>query len=140
MTVMAKPRTTSLVSSEREWQTEVERLAKRMGWRSWHFNDSRKQVGNKLVGDKDARGWPDLSMAHPRHGLIFAELKVDARSKPSAAQKETAACLAAAVGAILGKDTMDGARILVHLWRPEDLATVVLPALRGRPTPMLFGW
>lgn len=66
---------------ERAWQDKVLDIARTFGWRAVHFSDSRRQVARQtgkklLIGDKDAKGWPDTTLAHERGGpLIIAELK-----------------------------------------------------------------
>lgn len=65
--------------SEAAFQSWVIDMARVKGWRVCHFSDSRKDVGGgRLVGDKDAAGFPDLVMVR-RGRLIFAELKSETR-------------------------------------------------------------
>ena len=59
---------------EADFQAAVIELARLCGWRVAHFHDSRRQVGGKLVGDKDAAGFPDLVMVRLGE-LLFVELK-----------------------------------------------------------------
>ena len=65
--------------SEKEFQTQVIDLARICGWIVAHFHDSRKQVtranGQKFfIGDKDAKGFPDLVIARPPT-VMFWEMK-----------------------------------------------------------------
>ena len=60
--------------SEADFQQAVIELARACGWKVAHFHDSRRQVGGKLVGDIDAKGWPDLVLAR-RDVVLFRELK-----------------------------------------------------------------
>lgn len=61
--------------SEKEFQADVFKLAKRLGWLVYHTYDSRKSVG----------GFPDLVLLRER--LIVVELKVKGR-KPKPDQVE----------------------------------------------------
>ncbi|HNG24549.1 MAG TPA: hypothetical protein PLC03_11345 [Microthrixaceae bacterium] len=106
--------------SEAEWQRQVTALARRCGWLVFHVADSRRQVGARLVGDRGIAGWPDLTLVHPDHGLIFAELKAE-RGRLTPLQRDTLSALATAT---------DGDRTRVHVWRPVDLMGVVIPVLR----------
>ena len=76
-----------LTDEEREWrtysekafQTKVIDLARKNGWLVAHFHDSRRMVvrpnGQRfMVGDKDARGFPDLVVARGQQ-IFFWELK-----------------------------------------------------------------
>lgn len=65
--------------SEKQFQTQVVNLARENGWLVAHFHDSRKMVvrpdGSRfMVGDKDARGFPDLCLVRGNRAL-FWELK-----------------------------------------------------------------
>lgn len=82
--------------SEKEWQGQVVKLARTLGWKIYHPFDSRRS----------ARGWPDLSLVRER--LVCAELKTE-HGKLTRDQREWLTALAQA-----------GAE--VYLWRPSDLA------------------
>lgn len=137
-------------AAEKVWQAKVMGEARRFGWHVWHFHDSRREVTDKttgqstIIGDSDAAGFPDLHMVHPRLGIIYAELKTDQpSSQPSADQLAALRNISAAVaGMVMGETVPPGAgRVLVHLWRPADLAPYVLPALRGsRELPRFYGF
>lgn len=106
--------------TERQWQSWVIDLARAYGWKVWHFSDSRRQIRpGVFVGDRDAAGFPDLVLAHPRGGLLFRELKREGQN-PTPVQVESMAILRAA-----GCD--------VAVWRPSDEAAVErrLSAVRG---------
>lgn len=62
--------------SEAQFQSAVVDLARRCGFRVAHFHDSRRQVHGRLVGDRDAAGWPDLVLCRPPV-LLIVELKTD---------------------------------------------------------------
>lgn len=144
------PRVARSTAAEKAWQAKVMAEARTFGWHVWHFHDSRREVTDKatgqstIIGDADALGFPDLNMAHPKLGIIYAELKTDApSSQASPDQLLSLQRLAAAVTAsVMGETVQPGAgRILVHLWRPADLAPYVLPALRGsRALPRFYGF
>jgi hypothetical protein len=74
--VMAEP-------SERLWQDKVEHIAKMNGWLVFHPSPHAVRQG---VWRTDGQGFPDLVLAHPTRGLIFAELKTE-QGKVSPAQK-----------------------------------------------------
>lgn len=77
--------------SEREFQDQVVRLAKLLGWKVAHFRQGRTARGwrTPMTGDV---GWPDLVLA--RNGtVLFRELKVNAR--PTEAQRDWLTALAA---------------------------------------------
>lgn len=92
--------------SEKDFMAGVLARAKRLGWRTYHTHDSRKS----------AAGYPDLTLVHLAHGLIFAELKVPP-NKPTAAQS-----------AWLDELRATGAR--AFLWYPKDWEQIE-QALKG---------
>ena len=53
-------------TSEAVWQSRLVAMAQRLGWLCFYDTDSRRSVP----------GFPDLTMAHARYGIAFAELKV----------------------------------------------------------------
>ncbi len=81
--------------SEKQFQAEVERIAARCGWVSFHDRDSRRN---------DA-GFPDLLLIRER--IVWAELKSE-HGKVSADQRRFLYGLLAA-----GQE--------VYIWRPADL-------------------
>jgi len=99
---VAKP----LDVSERVFQDQVEHIAKMNGWQTFHPAPHQVRAG---VWRTDGQGFPDLVLAHPDRGLIFAELKTE-RGNVSAAQKVWARA------------------ILPHaewyLWRPSQLELI----------------
>jgi hypothetical protein len=94
----------ALPQSERDFQTAVIQYARLQGWLVAHFHDSRRQVGERLVGDADAKGFPDLVLVRDR--LLIRELKSD-RGRLSVAQMHWLAALKRA-----GVDA--------GVWRPAD--------------------
>jgi hypothetical protein len=103
--------------NEAQWQAQVVQLAHTFGWLVQHTRPAK--VGDKwmtpITGDV---GFPDLVLAHPQRGVLFAELKT-ARGRLSGAQKDWAQVLGAG-----------GAEC--HLWRPDDLLAV-MKRLKGNP-------
>jgi hypothetical protein len=120
--------------TEREFQTVVIQAAEAHGWTWWHFADSRRQVGSRLVGDAGAAGFPDLTLAHSRWGLVMAELK-SRSGKLRPAQQRSLDALGSAVATAAPRG------VLVHVWRPDDWDTVVLPVLAGTyDGERFYGW
>lgn len=92
--------------SEGQFQAQVRRLAEVNGWKVFHPYDSRRS----------AAGYPDLTLAHPDHGIIFAELKRE-DGKPTPDQRIWLETLELA--------TQKAPQVAVHLWRPSDWADIV---------------
>lgn len=90
-----RPATPLTDVTEREWQQQVVRLARTLGWTVWHCHDARRTVP----------GLPDLILIRDR--VVFVELKTE-RGRLSDAQAEWQRRLEAA-----GAET--------HVWRPSDL-------------------
>lgn len=110
--------------SEKEFQTQVVELARLQGWLVAHFHDSRRQVtranGQRFfIGDKDAKGFPDLVLAKPPV-LIFWEMKKEL-GKTTPEQDEW-----------LERLTECGMEARVV--RPSDWDDYILPTLTGRRT------
>lgn len=97
--------------SEEVFQGQVIDLCRTMGLLCYHTHDSRRS----------AKGFPDLVIVGPR-GVLFAELK-SATGRATADQRVwlVALCRVASLA---------GRGVFVELWRPEDLAPRVVPALR----------
>lgn len=129
--------------SEKELQDQVIDFAQMCGWKFVHFHDSRRQIvdahGNRaLIGDKDARGWPDLYLCHPTRGVIHAELK---GSKTVVEEHQIAMLNKLAETALsMAPGSMSTRRMRVHLWRPDDLPTIIVPVLQRGTGPILYGW
>jgi hypothetical protein len=84
--------------SELQFQRQVIQLAVLYNWAVFHCYDSRKSQGS---------GYPDLTLAHERRGLVvFAELKTN-RGRLSEDQRRWLRILAAA-------------HEHVYCWRPTD--------------------
>ena len=113
-------------------------VSKAASWIPFHIMDTgnnrqrhalanqARQAGNHDIAEAltrrgharvTARGYPDLSIRHAKHGVIIAELKSDSRSsKPSVEQWEW---LMAFRDSMAPPDN-PYARYRVHLWRPKD--------------------
>lgn len=97
--------------TEAAWQDQVVRIAHLRGWRCAHFRRAPTTSGGHATPTAyDAAGFPDLVLAHPQHGVIFAELKTDT-GRVTDQQREWGELL-----------TQAGARH--HTWRPRDLRAV----------------
>ncbi len=95
--------------SEKELQSNVLELAKRLGWLCYHTFDSRRSQA----------GFPDLVMV--RNGLvIFAELKRE-KGKLSADQEAWREQL----------DRADAWYVQHYLWRPSDWCDGSIAAVLG---------
>jgi hypothetical protein len=102
---------TTVETSERDFQGAVLDLALACRWRSAHFHDSRRQVKpGVFVGDKAAVGFPDLVLARPPR-LLIAELKRD-KGQVRKAQREWLDLLASIP------------QVEVFVWRPKDWAEI----------------
>lgn len=128
----------SLQPPEDEFQSVVCQYAEMRGWSWWHFHDSRRAVpdgkgGTKLIGDRDAAGWPDLSLAHSRFGIILAEVKGPSTRITPDQLRSLDALSAAVIGAV-------PRGMKVHVWRPKDWDHVVKPSLDGTYRERFYGW
>lgn len=122
--------------TEAEFQSEVTRDAKRLGWQVRHVSDARMVAGGKLIPDPRVAGLPDLFLVHPGRGFVFAELKrEDPNSKLRPSQEKLLPIMASA--AMLTRAT--GCRVWVHVWRPSDLDDIILPLLARGEGPTVYG-
>jgi hypothetical protein len=101
--------------SEAELQRAVIELAKWCGWMVVHFKPAQRSGSWATHFDGDV-GFPDLVLAHPERGVVFAELKT-ARGKVTAGQQAWLCALSDA-----GQDAV--------VWRPDDWPTI-LQRLQG---------
>lgn len=60
--------------SENDLQRAVIDTAKALGWLVHHDRPGRTNHGWRTVVEGDA-GYPDLTLCHFKHGVVFAELK-----------------------------------------------------------------
>lgn len=80
---------------EETLQRNVIELAGYLGWRVAHFRPLRTKYGWRTPVSGDGAGFPDLVLVHPKHGVLWRELKA-ARGKLSPEQEGWAASLLAA--------------------------------------------
>jgi hypothetical protein len=93
--------------TEAQLQTAVMRLARALGWLTYHTQFSIRSVP----------GFPDLLMVHPQHGLVALELKTS-RGRVGPAQQDWITAL--------------GRHIYARVIRPSDLIDgTVEKILRG---------
>lgn len=101
-------------------------LARRLGWMVAHWSDSRKIVRTRAgqymaVGDRNAKGFPDLILAHPGQGRFLVRECKEGSGRLSVEQREWIAALTAS-----GVD--------VAVWRPEDWP-LIENTLKGGAAP-----
>ena len=96
-------------NSEAMFQAKVIQLAKANGWMVFHPRKSQDRTGRWLTALAGDAGFPDLVLAHPKRGLVFAELK-SARGVLSQAQKQWLYAL-----------SQHGE---VYMWQPKDLQAI----------------
>ena len=90
--------------SEASFMTQVKALAYLHGWSLHHAQPSMTRTGRYIT--TGSPGFPDIVMAHPNRGLIFAELKTEI-GKLSYAQMNWRAMLIP--------------HAECYVWRPQDL-------------------
>ena len=65
---------------EKDFQAQLMQLVEMLGGLAYHAHDSRREVKRNgeriLVGDVDAKGYPDLTIVTLDRRVIFAELKI----------------------------------------------------------------
>ena len=100
----------ALSCSEAAFTDLVVETARRFGWLVSHPRPARTKDGWRTAVQGDA-GYPDLTMVHRVHGVVFAELKM-ARGRLAPAQDAWITELRAA-----------GATVFV--WRPADWVEIL---------------
>ena len=104
--------------SEAAFQIEVVALATTFGWMVSHQRPAK--VGDRwmtaITGDV---GFPDLVLAHPTKGVIYAELK-SRTGKLAPAQAKW-------------RDALQGAGAEWYLWRPDDLKPIMRRLSKAGP-------
>lgn len=97
-----------MTQTEKQWQAEVVRAARLLGWTAYHTHDSRRSEP----------GWPDLALVRDR--LVMAELKTDTGRISPDQQRWL--------------DLLGGAGIETYVWRPRDIDEVLAVLKRRRPS------
>ncbi len=105
------------MTTEKDFQAAVIDYAELNKWIVFHVHDSRRQVRDRrtgddlLVGDWQARGYPDLTLVRPPR-VVFAELKIQPptskKGRLTAPQQEWADALGQCDG------------VAHYVWRPGD--------------------
>ena len=96
--------------SEAGFQQAIVELAYRLGWRVQHSRAIQTRNGRWMTAIQGHNGFPDIVLAHPKHGVLIAELKT-ARGRLGADQ-------------LLWRDALEP-HIEYHLWRPSDWDDIV---------------
>lgn len=97
--------------TEAEFLEAVIELARWAGWHVYHARPAQVRPGRWVTAFTGDAGFPDLCLAHPIHGTLFAELKTD-RGVTTPEQDRWLFTLRQA-----------GAE--AHLWRPRDLDDII---------------
>lgn len=95
-------------ASEKLFQDKIVQIAKTCGWLTFHAVPHQVRPG---VWRSDGPGFPDLVLAHPRFGILFAEIKT-AKGKLTDAQLQWRSAIIAS-----------GHRH--EVWRPADMNLIV---------------
>jgi hypothetical protein len=108
--------------NERQWQAQVEAVARFGGWLYYHAPDNMPRVGRSGATYVQAtrRGFPDLVLVKAGR-LLVVELKT-----------ETGACTDEQLTWL---DELFAAGVEVNVWRPRDRAEVEAVLLRGAAMP-----
>lgn len=92
--------------TERMFQEQIEHIARMNSWMVFHPSPHQVRPG---TWRSDGKGFPDLCLAHPMRGLVFAELKTDK-------------------GKLTDEQITWGMAISpfaeYHIWRPGDIVNI----------------
>jgi hypothetical protein len=116
--------------TEREFQDAIVELAHLWGWRVFHARAAGTNKGWRTPIAYDGKGYPDLTLIHPKGHIVFAEIKRETGSKTSDDQiawGETLAECAREIELRIDRDEWIDT-IRYRLWRPrdgDDIATVL---------------
>ena len=102
---------------EKDFQEQVIDIAHTYGWFVAHSKPCRLGKKTMTAWGADGKGFPDLTLVHPMHGLLFRELKQD-RNYATPEQREWGRRLIEAGGNWA-------------VWKPRDYETVVLCLASG---------
>ena len=103
--------------TEAQFQAMVIETAQWFDWRVFHPLTMKNAAGRYLTAFTGASGFPDLVLVHPKHGVIFAELKTQTGRLTNGQQ--------------LWRADLETAGAEYHLWRPSDFHTIE-KRLRGQ--------
>lgn len=92
-------------------QSFIIELALRTGWRVFHPKKVQVQGKYWFTAQEGHVGYPDLTLAHTEHGLIFAELKAG-RNKLTEDQ-------------MIWREVLEACGAEFHVWRPADQDQIV---------------
>jgi len=105
--------------SEAAFQQVVIDVARWHGWKVFHPLPAQNARGRWRTAQAGDTGFPDLVLAHPKRGVIFAELK-SAIGKLSDRQQAWL-------------DTLKQAGAEVYVWRPVDIEQIKAILKESRP-------
>jgi hypothetical protein len=105
--------------SEAAFQQVVIDVARWHGWKVFHPLPAQNARGRWRTAQAGDTGFPDLVLAHPKRGVIFAELK-SAIGKLSDRQQAWI-------------DTLRQAGAEVYVWRPADIDQIKAILKESRP-------
>jgi len=105
--------------SEAAFQQVVIDVARWHGWKVFHPLPAQNARGRWRTAQAGDTGFPDLVLAHPKRGVIFAELK-SAIGKLSDRQQAWL-------------DTLRQAGAEVYVWRPADIEQIKAILKESRP-------
>lgn len=105
--------------SEAAFQQVVIDVARWHGWKVFHPLPAQNARGRWRTAQAGDTGFPDLVLAHPKRGVIFAELK-SAIGKLSDRQQAWL-------------DTLKQAGAEVYVWRPADIEQIKAILKESRP-------
>lgn len=110
--------TNPLRISETAFQHQVEHLAHVFGWRLFHAKPAQLPNGRWVTNQSGDAGFPDLVLAHPSRGVIFAELKTQlGRITP---------------GQRAWLNVLEAAGAETYIWRPSDFDDIKNRLMRGQ--------
>lgn len=106
--------------SETAFEDKLRDTAPLFGWRFHAERTSKTQSGRWATAVKGDVGFPDVVMAHVRHGLVIVELKAQ-KGSLGEGQAEWLSTM----------DAHQARRVLVEVWRPVDWAHIMVCLRNG---------
>jgi hypothetical protein len=123
--------------TEREFQDAIVELAHLWGWRVFHARAAGTNKGWRTPIAYDGKGYPDLTLIHPKGHIVFAEIKRETGSTTSDEQKAWAETLTECTNEInkwLAASAVGEDRVFYRMWRPRDGDDIVTVLSFGRVT------